>query len=267
MKRFVVLEKELGRTPLETVNAWRALHQSYKDAPLCYAGRLDPLAEGKLLVLIGDECKRQKAYANLDKEYEIAVLLGASTDTGDLMGMPELGAEPVSVDRGRLKEALRAELGTHERAYPAFSSKTVRGIPLFLHALRGTLPSSLPTHEETVHEIRMRGIEHMDAQELLAHIERTLALVTHDPDPRKELGADFRRGEIRARWRSLLSGRTASFPLIRLSVACGSGAYMRSLAERIGESLGTLGLAFSIRRTRIGRRHAAGLFSVWFPSY
>lgn len=267
MERFIVLDKKLGRTPLETVEAWRALHPEYAGIPLSYAGRLDPLAEGKLLVLLGDECKRQKAYAGLDKEYEVTVLLGAASDTGDLMGIPSLARPMVEPTAREIRAAAKTEIGTHERAYPAFSSKTVDGVPLFEHALRGTLPSTLPTHLETIHAIRLRSIERITAKDLLAHIERTLAFVTHDPDPRKTLGADFRRGEILARWHELLACSSASFPIIKFTVSCASGAYMRSLAGRIGSSLGSNGLAYSIKRTRIGRYYALDPIRFWWPNF
>jgi tRNA U55 pseudouridine synthase TruB len=40
-----------------------------------------PMASGKLLVLLGEECKHQENYHSLDKEYEFSVLLGIGSDT------------------------------------------------------------------------------------------------------------------------------------------------------------------------------------------
>jgi len=53
---------------------------------MTYAGRLDPLAEGLLLVLTGEECKNKEKYLGLDKEYEVDVLFGFATDTYDILG-------------------------------------------------------------------------------------------------------------------------------------------------------------------------------------
>ncbi|MBU2330236.1 hypothetical protein KKG57_02105, partial [Patescibacteria group bacterium] len=86
MKKYVVLEKPVGQTPLEALRLFQERSPIYKDVPLSYAGRLDPMASGKLLVLIGEECKKQKKYHGLDKEYVIEVLLDIGTDTGDVLG-------------------------------------------------------------------------------------------------------------------------------------------------------------------------------------
>ncbi len=91
MKRFVVLDKKIGQTPLEALTLWKQAHPKYANMPATYAGRLDPLASGKLLVLLGEECKRKDTYTGLDKEYEVSILLDLATDTGDLLGIPNRG--------------------------------------------------------------------------------------------------------------------------------------------------------------------------------
>eukprot|EP01087_Luapelamoeba_hula_P020595 TRINITY_DN7053_c0_g1_i1.p1 TRINITY_DN7053_c0_g1~~TRINITY_DN7053_c0_g1_i1.p1 ORF type:complete len:396 (-),score=81.33 TRINITY_DN7053_c0_g1_i1:14-1201(-) len=52
-----------------------------------YAGRLDPMARGLLLCLVGDENKRQKGHELLEKEYKFELLLGVATDTFDVLGL------------------------------------------------------------------------------------------------------------------------------------------------------------------------------------
>ena len=86
LPRYIVLEKAVGETPLSCAEAYRAEHPELSGVPLAYAGRLDPMASGKLLVLVGEECKRQTEYHNLDKEYEFSVLFGISSDTQDVLG-------------------------------------------------------------------------------------------------------------------------------------------------------------------------------------
>lgn len=254
MKRFVVLEKHIGETPLAAIQAWKRAHPEYRDISASYAGRLDPMASGKLLILLGEECKRQHAYTGLDKEYEIEILLGVGSDTGDALGMPTCSAESAAVDAEKLAAVLRREVGAHLRTYPAFSSKTVRGKPLFLHALEGALPSlDVPEHIEQIYRIRHTSSQTVSNQELTTRIMSFLDLVPRTTEPSKRLGEDFRVDAIRAQWESLLkeySGR--DFTILRLSIICASGTYMRSLAGRVGTALKTDALALSIRRTRIG---------------
>jgi len=250
---FVVIDKERGETPLEAVYRWRERASLSQDMPVSYAGRLDPMAEGKLLILIGDECKRQKEYIGLDKEYVVEVLLGFKSDTGDVLGMPEKAASTSLPTKSEVLRALRGELGTHERAYPIFSSKTVGGKPLFMYALEGTLGSiQVPTHPETFYRIGLLGTRTVDSDTLRVRIEEMLAYTPVSDEPSKALGADFRIARIRPKWEELLS-TDATYAVLTLRVISGSGAYMRTLAERMGTTLGTSGLALSIRRTRIGR--------------
>lgn len=256
MKKYVVLEKKVGETPLMALKAWKEKNPEYKNVPASYAGRLDPMASGKLLVLFGEECKRQKEYTNLDKEYEIEVLLDVGSDTGDALGLVEYAGKTTPVDNfSRLPEILKAEQGSRVRPYPHFSSKTVNGKPLFLHALEGNLAQiSIPTHEEEIYDIQILDSTSLPVEKLQERVADFLARVPRSFEPSKRLGADFRIDAVQKSWNVLFAsagGRT--FTIISLRVACGSGTYMRALAPRIGAALGTGALALSIRRTRIGR--------------
>ena len=86
IKPVVLLNKPLGITPLQAITAFKLNNREYKNMTIGFAGRLDPMAEGLLLLLIGDENKRRKVYEDMNKTYEFSMLLGAATDTYDLMG-------------------------------------------------------------------------------------------------------------------------------------------------------------------------------------
>lgn len=270
MKRFVVLQKNIGETPLSAIQAWREHNPVYKDVRASYAGRLDPMASGKLLVLLGDECKRQHAYTQLDKEYEIEVLLDLSSDTGDALGLVEYSKVERYPDRDTLARTLEEECGTHRRPYPAFSSKTVNGKPLFLHALEGSLSGLiLPTHIERIYTIRKEKITTVSNKELEVRILKFLTLVPRTLEPSKKLGDDFRVDAIRARWESIFKKTEGkSFTILRLCVICASGTYMRTFAGRIGNALGTSALALTITRTKIGTyKHLFKHVGWWSRTY
>lgn len=259
--------KKRGVTPLSALRAYQTTHPELAGAKSCYAGRLDPMADGLLLVLFGEACRHKDRYSGLDKEYKIEVLLGASTDTGDLLGLPILtSAVPTLPSHEELRTALESVLGTHTVPYPAYSSKTVDGTPLFLHTLKGTLPAaSIPTHEETVYRIRLCGIRSETAPSLLRDARTRFAELERTDEPSKELGRNFRVEEVERAWERALGGSSTQFPILTLSVSCGSGTYMRTLADRLTKALGTRGLARSIRRTRIGRRVSTPLGALWLP--
>lgn len=243
------------------------MHPEYRNIPASYAGRLDPMAEGLLLVLLGDECKRQEKYRGQDKEYEIEVLLDFHTDTGDLLGLPQYAGTETHPNTKDLQEALYQHVGSKRVPYPVFSSKTVSGKPLFQYSLEATLDTiQIPMHVETVHRIRLLGMRTISSKELQKHISQVLEHAPKTNEPSKVLGADFRQDEIRHAWKeAFASVPERNFSILSLRVTCASGTYMRTLAERIGSTLGTKGCAFSIRRTRIGR--FLPFLGIWLQTY
>ncbi len=256
MRTHHVIHKAVGQTPLMALQAWKERNPEYKNVLASYAGRLDPMASGKLLVLLGDECKRQKEYTKLDKEYDIEVLLDVGSDTGDALGLVTYTKKKTTVDNfSRVGEILRAEEGSHVRPYPHFSSKTVGGKPLFLHALEGSLSAiTIPTHVECIYRIKLRDATSLSYTLLAERIAEFLTRVPRSREPSKELGADFRIEQVKEHWERVMEiTNERRFTVLTLRVTCGSGTYMRSLAPRIGAALGTEAIALSIVRTKIGR--------------
>lgn len=250
---YVVLEKEIGETPLEAIQRWKERNPQYQDVPASYAGRLDPMATGKLLVLLGSECKRQHVYTKLDKEYEIEVLLDIESDTGDVLGIVSGVQKQTVPSVCKVNGAVLKEIGTHERAYPRFSSKTVQGKPLFLHTLEGTIDTiQIPTHPETIYRIKNVEISCLSTHDLEMRVQHMLACAPVSTEPSKALGADFRINDVRTSWTPIFSV-SRTYTVLRMTVVCGTGSYMRTLGDRIAQSLGTRGIVLSIHRTRIGR--------------
>ncbi len=263
--KYVVLEKPVGQTPLEAVTVWKNAHPDYVDIPASYAGRLDPMASGKLLVLLGEECKRQKWYTGLDKEYEIEILLDVGSDTGDALGLVESSVHATSPSSKQIRKALSQETGKKLLPYPAFSSKTVNGKPLFLYSLESTLDTIvIPEHEEHIYRLTHLSTETISCSELKARVAEHLSTAPVSKELSKALGADFRIHAVRNSWQAVfLAEPDRNFTIIRMRALCASGTYMRSLASRIGKDLGTDALALSIHRTRIGSYLHLGKFGYW----
>jgi tRNA U55 pseudouridine synthase TruB len=264
MQRYTVINKHVGETPLEAMEAWRVREGVPTNIPLAYAGRLDPMASGALIVLIGDECKRQKLYQSYNKEYRFEILLGFGSDTGDILGLAERGTD-VHPTESEILHAVHSLKGSRELRYPRFSAKTVRGVPLHEWTLRGGLPDSdIPTYTATVLRARFENARSVSAAEVQEYIRERITRIPPVTDPRKALGADFRRNDILPRWDSLLLNPSEQFLIIQASATVSSGTYIRTLAEVVGTSLGTRALAYSIHRTRIGTYHTLPFELGWW---
>ncbi len=268
MRPYATVTKRIGETPLEAIERYRSTALLKEDVPLAYAGRLDPMAEGVLLVLIGDECKRQEKYHGLDKEYEFEILFGFSSDTGDVLGLATEQSGP-EIDRGTIQKAVKKFMGEVTFPYPKFSSKTVQGKPLHVWTLENKLHEiEIPEKTSRIYSLSLVRTQKLERKELRRQIFEKIDSIPEVTDPRKALGADFRRVAIRARWNELFEKtQHAEFEIARFKCVCSSGTYMRTLAEAIAKELGTGGLAFSIRRTIIGRYTEVPFFGYWSKRY
>lgn len=243
-----LIYKELGETPLEALLRLRAHFKIPDVVPLTYAGRLDPAAEGVLVILAGDECKNKLAYTNLPKTYVAEIVLGVSTDSYDLLGMPisgGLGEMTVQTTGDLYTKAeawLASRIGTHAQEYPPYSSKTVAGRHLHAYAKEGMLVD-LPTHEVTLHVAKDAGMRLVRKGDVVSRVERVATKVS----------GDFRQKEIAGAWRRLADGLPTELPILKVTLEVGSGFYVRQFAQDLGRTLGTGACLYSLVRTSVGR--------------
>ncbi|MCE9541584.1 hypothetical protein K8R03_03430 [Candidatus Kaiserbacteria bacterium] len=258
---YEIIEKKPGETPLQALERFRSGRPELLGVPLTYAGRLDPMASGALLILIGDECKRREMYDSFDKEYEFEILAGFESDTGDVLGIAQ-HAEVHPDSPERLRRAAEKMTGAVRLPYPAFSSKTVRGIPLFQYALEKRLGEiDIPVADVRVYSLKVRGARTVSSEALLEEILAKTGALSADADPER-LGSDFRKEEIEEKWRQLLK-TPGQHTLVACTARVSSGTYIRSLVPAVGKRAATGVLAYSIRRTVIGKYRPVGRFGFW----
>jgi tRNA pseudouridine55 synthase len=243
------LEKKAGETPLECLNRFKAEHPEYAGVKMTYAGRLDPLASGVLLVLTGEECKKKEKYLGLDKEYELTILFGFSTDSQDVLGLVEEQKTGAINALGNYKKKdfeilVKKFEKSFKQKYPRFSSKTVGGKPLFEIAKgEGIEDDDLPEKEVQIKKIKFQSFGFVSKKYLYDFILESVFSVK----------GNFRQNMIWAKWEKTLEDfPDLNLPTLTVTVFCTSGTYMRSLARAIGAEIGFPALALKIRRISIG---------------
>lgn len=245
-KKIFLLNKKEGETPLGALDKFRRSNPKYKNAKMTYAGRLDPMASGLMLILAGEETKNKEKYLLLDKEYKFEILFGFATDTYDILGkvvhydiLNNIIMKNLEKD---IKKNLKFFTGKFMQSYPLYSSKTVKGKQLFKYGREG-VDVELPTREVAVKELKFFGLRKINNKKLLANIEKKVGRVR----------GDFRQKEILKIWRKKLKNKDQkSFLIASFKIKCGSGTYVRAIAHSLGEKLGIPALAFSIKRIKIG---------------
>jgi tRNA pseudouridine55 synthase len=250
--KIIVVDKKEGETPLMVLERFRAKNSKYKDISITYAGRLDPMASGVLVLLAGEEIKNKEKYLAFDKEYEFEVLFGFATDTYDILGkiiLPQRkrlrGTELKREIVKNIKNNLKYFTGHFTQKYPMYSSKTVAGKPLFAYA-RGGQEVKVPEREVNVKKLELIKIRKITAKKLLENIEKRIQKVT----------GDFRQKEIIKIWQKNLnvqpSGLNKYF-IASFKIKCSSGTYVRGIANSLGEKIGIPALAYRIKRIKVGR--------------
>jgi tRNA pseudouridine55 synthase len=147
--------------------------------------------------------------------------------------------EKISID-----QALKNFTGEVEQEYPPYSSKPVDGKPLFQIAREGRLADiEIPKHKVNIFKIEILEEKTILKDDMLKHIKSVISSVD----------GDFRQEEILKDWERFMDeSKISEFPIIKIFVSCGSGAYMRTIAHEIGKILGVKSLAYHIKRTKIG---------------
>ncbi len=239
------INKNLGETPLEALNRLRIERPEYKDSPMTYAGRLDPMAEGVLLVLTDEDNTRREEFLGLEKEYEFDVLWGVETDTYDVLGKIVAEKIPAVFDKKEFAKMIEKYTGIYNQPYPPYSSQPVNGKPLFAWAREGRLSEiEIPSKEIDIKKLEHVGDRRIITADLKEKILGNIALVK----------GDFRQKEIADLWQKFFSKHPSTiftFSTFRATVT--SGAYMRGLAHTFGCELGCGAIALRIVRTRVGK--------------
>jgi len=185
-------------------------------------------------------------YTSLQKTYEVEVIFGVSTDTGDLLGIPEFSKEDSVLNLEDIEDEMKKIVGKHYQPYPMFSSKTVRGKPLFEWAKSDEtlLESEIPKKDIEIYSAEVFSNFQINSTDLLEHIEKCVA----------KISGDFRQEEILKEWQDKIPERR-DFQAVKISVSASSGTYMRYWAEKLGEILNSKSCAFSIKRVSVGDFH------------
>ena len=234
--------KEQGETLsvlLDRVRKERGIGENEK---ITYAGRLDPMAEGVMMLLVGEACKQKDAYLGLSKVYECEVLFGVNTDTYDMLGIPEGYIQGIPTEESI--DIAMQKIKTMALPYPPYSSKTVEGVPLFVHAKSG---AHLPVRPAITGTITTYTCSSFKKYPLATLIDTAITII-------QRVKGDFRQEEIVSAWK-LFQSNYGNNEVAVATFTCSvtSGMYIRSIAHELGILLGTGALAYRITRTSLGK--------------
>jgi len=231
--------KKLGETPLECLERTRVENNISKDISMTFAGRLDPAAEGEIIIITDNDIKNKEDYLKKDKVYIVEFVLSISTDSGDLLGLITNNIDPNKIifDKNDLQNTLNQLTGTRNQEFHAFSSKVVDGKPMWQHAKEGNSVSA--SHEITINSIKILSQSELSGANILKRVQHVISLVT----------GDFRQNEVLESFKVI--NLDDVYTILKLEIHASSGTYMRVLGEELGKLLKIPICAYSIVRTSV----------------
>lgn len=216
-----------------------------------HTGVLDPMAEGVIIVLVGDTRFEKNKYSNGHKVYEFSITFGISTDSYDGMGLitsvtNALNADLLQVpDEKAVSKILPPFIGKYIQTVPLYSAQKVNGKKLFMYPRLGEPSPALPTKQGEIFDLQLVAYKSVQMLPLVAEILEKIKNI--------RLG-EFRQEEIISNWqkfqKELLLKTTAI--TATFCVTMSRGMYVRSLSQDICAKLGTLGFVSSLIRLQNG---------------
>lgn len=131
---FLLIDKPLGITSRQ---ALFNVQKNINCGRLGHTGTLDPLATGLLVLLCGQARKLQDILTLDNKEYEVCVFLGATSETDDSEGpiYKSEQAQPCSIDD--IKKSVAKFIGEIEQVPPRYSAIKIKGKRAYKRARDG----------------------------------------------------------------------------------------------------------------------------------
>ncbi len=218
---------------------------------LSYNGILDPMAEGIVPVLVGEENKRRDDFTGSEKVYEVEVLTGVSTDSGDLLGVVNNSNTDVLVEQSVPGATINSR-GKFEQIVPMHSNRKVNGKRLWWWALHGT---EIPKEHRPKNVVELKQITFGEKREISrVQLQQEIDLM------RENIGERFRLLKVATSWEDFFSNSSQkNFNVFRFDVHVTSGFYVRTFVEEIGEQLRLPMVVYSLKRTKVIYSHGSSI--------
>ncbi len=161
MDGIIVVNKPKGCTSHDVVSKVRWIVKE----KVGHTGTLDPLATGVLPLLIGKGTLCSKYLINHDKEYEVSLKLGVSTDTMDAEGkvLEEKEVDDSILEKSNVEKILSSFVGKQEQEPPMYSAIKVAGKKLYEYARMGE-KIEVPKREIEIYNIELVGINKLSKE-------------------------------------------------------------------------------------------------------
>ncbi len=152
---IVILNKEPGFTSFDAVAVCRRI---FGQKAVGHTGTLDPMARGVLPICLGRATKLSDLLVSTEKEYEVEMELGRTTDTDDSTGQELSQTDPSGLSEDQVKDALLHYIGDYDQVPPRYAAIKKDGRKLYEYARAG-IEVEMPGRPVSIYEIEILGME------------------------------------------------------------------------------------------------------------
>ena len=230
---------------------------------ISFVGRLDPMASGKMIYLIGEECKKMDEYIKVDKVYSFELLLGLSTDTDDILGLIKNQQNLTlneKLENNIINVLQKYNNYTYNQKYPNYSSYVIKkdGLrkPLWYFEKKGTLTNDdIPSHKITIKSLKINNkTDNKTDNSDFEIVTNYKSFIDDINQLETKENIDLRKDKILQQYLLYEENiknkniENISFIKIPLIAHVTSGTYIRKLCNDIGKDLNIPALALHIKR-------------------
>lgn len=210
-----------------------------------HTGTLDPMAEGVLIVLTGEDRFQKSEYAKWPKVYHFSILWGLQTDTDDSLGiLQKMHAQkfPEDLDQ-QIQTVLPQFVGPQEQVIHPFSARRWQGKSSFDFARQKI---DIP---EKTRAIDIHSLSRMSSETIL--LEEVHQEFTHRLNLMK--AGNWRQDEIKTSWEQVWEqSDDCKFPITWFELHCSHGTYVRQLVRDITQTRHLPGMVWNLKRVQNG---------------
>jgi tRNA U55 pseudouridine synthase TruB len=209
---------------------------------ICFAGRLDPLAQGEMIFLTDQDTKSVSEYLGHNKTYKFSLILGIKTTSHDYFSKIEELTDVKSLDKNVIDTFIK---NYTSQEYPLVSSYIIEhyGIknPLWWFYANGYTKDQLniPSKSVSILNYKVQSIMTKDTRTLSEQFISKIKLIEN---------SDLKCNEYINQWESI--NVNLDHVVIDMEMNVNSGFYIRKFCDDFGEYIGTGAIAYDI--TRIG---------------
>jgi tRNA pseudouridine(55) synthase len=225
--------------------------KKYNITKLCFCGRLDPMARGEVILLLGDKCKEMDKYTSVSKTYQFEIILGLQTDSDDVLGIIEKNItleleeiinkleEIINIDNKINDYILKSKNKNFNQKFHKYSSKKINGKSMWYY-MKNNIEIEQPTHLVNIYDIKKSNYKYYIYNEWRDYIINLINKI--------DKNCNFNQDEIIKQWMSLNIKKIVSIPM---EMKVSSGFYIRQFVRDLSEYINYPLLTYDINRIKL----------------